>query len=124
MRTKIDRNASSERFAEWASEVLDDLKAENVRVLDVRHLTSIMDIMIVASGRSDRHVRAMADALLEKCAQIDRRPMGVEGQEGGEWVLVDFSDVVVHLMLPKVRDFYDIEKLWDISKPTAEAAER
>ena len=118
------KRGSAEATADFVVEVLDDLKAENVRVLDVRHLTSIMDIMIVASGRSDRHVRALADALVERSAEAGMPLLGVEGQEGGEWVLVDLADVVVHVMLPRARAFYEIEKLWDISEIDSEAASR
>jgi len=107
---------SPEDVAAFAVHVLDDLKAEDVRTLDVRHLTSIMDLMIVASGRSDRHVRAVADSLIERCDAADIPLLGVEGQESGEWVLVDLADVVVHVMLPRTRAFYEIEKLWDISR--------
>ena len=96
-------------------EVLDDLKAQSVLRLDVRHLTSMTDAMIIASGRSDRHVRSIAQALLERCKEAGFEPLGVEGQETGEWVLVDLGEVIVHVMLPKTRDFYSLEKLWDIA---------
>ena len=96
-------------------EVLDDLKAQSVLRLDVRHLTSMTDAMIIASGRSDRHVRSIAQALLERCKEAGFEPLGVEGQETGEWVLVDLGEVIVHVMLPKTRDFYSLEKLWDIT---------
>lgn len=119
-----DKITTPEALAEFVVAVLDELKAEDVRRLDVRHLTSITDIMVVASGRSDRHVRALADALIERCEEHGRRPLGVEGQRGGEWVLVDLGDVVVHVMLRRTRDFYDIEKLWDISSIRRGAAER
>ncbi|WP_428101562.1 ribosome silencing factor [Candidatus Rariloculus sp.] len=103
--------------------VLEDLKAEQIMRLEVTHLTSITDVMIVASGRSDRHVRAISDALLEKCKASGYMPLGVEGFEAGEWVLVDLADVIVHVMLPRARDFYEIEKLWAISRPRGEAGE-
>lgn len=96
-------------------DALDDMKAERIVSLDVRHLTSLMDYMVVASGRSDRHVRAIADALLERCEAAGIEPLGVEGQEAGEWVLVDLADAIVHVMLPRVREFYNIENLWDMS---------
>lgn len=96
-------------------DTLDDMKAERVVNLDVRHLTSVTDHMIIASGRSDRHVRAIADALLERCGEAGIKPLGVEGQESGEWVLVDLADAIVHVMLPRVREFYNIESLWDLS---------
>ncbi len=94
--------------------VLDDLKAEAVTCLDVRHLTSVTDVMIIANGRSARHVRAVAAAIVERCKENDYRAVGVEGQESGKWVLVDLADVVVHVMQPTVREFYDLESLWDI----------
>ena len=93
---------------------LDDLKAADIHVLDVRHLTTVTDTMVVASGRSDRHVRAIAGAVVEQCKRAGHRPLGVEGERSGEWVLVDLVDVVVHVMLPRVREFYNLEKLWDL----------
>ena len=95
--------------------VLDDLKAQSVTRLDVRHLTTMTDEMIIASGRSDRHVRSIAQALLERCKAEGCEALGVEGLESGEWVLVDLGDVVVHIMLPKIREFYSLEKLWGIA---------
>ena len=100
---------------------LDDLKAEQVHVLDVRHLTTVTDTMVVASGRSDRHVRAIAGAVVEQAKKAGFRPIGVEGQSSGEWVLVDLADVVVHVMLPRVREFYNLEKLWDMTARTEDA---
>src|SRR5688572_14774389 len=93
---------------------LDGLKAADVQVLDVRHLTTVTDTMVIASGRSDRHVRAIAGAVVEQCKRAGYRPLGVEGERSGEWVLVDLADVVVHVMLPRVREFYNLEKLWDM----------
>ncbi len=112
-----------EHLCATITEILEDLKAINTVCLDVRHLTSITDAMIITSGRSDRHVRAIADALIERCKEAGIRPLGVEGMESSEWVLVDFADAIVHVMLPKTREFYEIEKLWDLSKPRSEAAE-
>lgn len=92
---------------------LDDMKAVNVRVLDVRGLTDIADTMVIASGNSDRHVRSIAERVVEKAKAAGFRPLGTEGERDGEWVLVDLQDVVVHVMLPRVREFYGLERLWD-----------
>ena len=101
--------------AQVVAAALDDLKALEVTFLDVRHLTTVTDIMAIASGRSDRHLRAIAGAVVEKCKEAGYRPLGVEGQKAGEWVLVDLGDLVVHVMLPRAREFYNLEKLWDIT---------
>jgi ribosome-associated protein len=114
MQTKVKLPATK-KIADRAIAVLEDHKAIDIRCLDVRHLTSLMDYMIVATGRSDRHVRSLGSALLEDCRERDLEVLGTEGEKGGEWLLVDLVDVVVHIMLPRVRDFYEIEKLWDIS---------
>src|SRR5215510_11113680 len=101
---------------------LDDMKAVNVRVLDVRGLTDIADTMIIASGTSDRHVRSIADRVVEKAKAAGFRPYGVEGARDGEWVLVDLQDIVLHVMLPRVREFYGLERLWDAGETEAPAA--
>ncbi len=118
------RKKSRLPLATVVSNALDDMKGEKISLLDVRHLTTVTDTMIVASGRSDRHVRALASSVVEKCKQAGFRPIGVEGQDSGEWVLVDLGDVVVHVMLPRAREFYNLEKLWDMSarEDTAEVA--
>jgi ribosome-associated protein len=101
---------------------LDEMKAVNVKVLNVQKLTDITDTMIIASGNSDRHVRSIADRVVEHAKKAGFRPMGVEGERDGEWVLVDLQDVIVHIMLPKVREFYRLESLWDVSAARREAA--
>ena len=89
------------------------MKAVNVKVLDVRGLTDIADTLIIASGTSDRHVRSIAEHVVEQAKRNGFRPLGAEGEREGEWVLVDLQDVVVHVMLPRVREFYGLERLWD-----------
>ena len=99
---------------------LDEMKAVNVKVMDVRDVTDVSDCMVVASGNSDRHVRSIADRVVERTKQAGFRPLGVEGERDGEWVLVDCNDVIVHVMLPRVREFYGLESLWDVApKPAA-----
>ncbi|MBB6094300.1 ribosome silencing factor RsfS/YbeB/iojap [Povalibacter uvarum] len=101
---------------------LDDMKAVQVKVLDVRKLTDIADTLVIASGTSDRHVRSIADRVIEYAKKAGFRPMGVEGQRDGEWVLVDLQDVIVHIMLPRVRELYRLENLWDVSAARRDAA--
>ncbi len=91
---------------------LDDGKGRDVRVIDVRSKTSITDYMVIASGTSERHVKSLADLVVEKAKASDVPPVGVEGQAAGEWVLVDLGDAIVHVMKPQVREFYQLEKFW------------
>ena len=94
---------------------LDDMKALEIKVLDVRGLTDIADTMVIASGTSDRHVRSVAQKLVEKTKAAGFRPHGVEGQQDSDWVLIDLNELIVHVMLPRVREFYGLEKLWDMT---------
>ena len=92
--------------------LLADMKAKEIKVLDVRGLSSVTDYMVIASGTSNRHVKAISEYLTEEVKKRGLQPMGVEGREASEWVLVDLGDVVVHVMQPQARAFYDLERLW------------
>ena len=94
---------------------LDDMKALEIKVLDVRGLTDIADWMVIASGTSDRHVRSVAQRVVERTKEAGFRPHGVEGQQDSDWVLIDLNEMIVHVMLPRVREFYGLEKLWDMT---------
>lgn len=94
-------------------EQLEDLKAKDISVLDVRELSTVTDYMIVASGTSNRHVKSVAHNLSSEMKEQGVMPLGIEGDDVSEWVLVDLGDVVVHIMLAQTRDFYQLEKLWD-----------
>ncbi len=114
---------NSEDLRELVISALEETKAKDIVVLDVRKLTTVTDYMIVASGTSNRHVRSLADAVAEKARSKGHKPTGIEGSEGGEWVLLDLQDVLVHAMLPRVREFYNLEKLWSL-EPAVDLAIR
>jgi ribosome-associated protein len=99
---------------------LEDMKALDIQVLDVRGKTSVTDFFVIASGTSDRHVKACAEAVAFKAKQAGEPALGQEGVTEGEWALIDLNGVVVHVMQPRVRDFYQIERLWSIDIPAAE----
>jgi len=101
-----------EAIKKIALEALDELKAENVLVLDVRKYASFTDFMIFASGKSTRHVKSIANEVIETAKKASLAPLGIEGEDVGEWILVDLGDVIVHVMLPDTRQFYELEKLW------------
>src|ERR1700760_1717918 len=115
-RTRPRRSPEPERASplqDVVTAALDELKAVNVKVLDVRGLTDIADTMIIASGNSDRHVKSIADRVIDDAKKSGFRPLGLEGERDGEWVLVDLQDVILHVMLPRVREFYGLERLWE-----------
>ena len=113
---------NSEALTDLVVDALDDVKAQDVVRLDVRDMTTVTDYMVVASGRSNRHVRALVENVAQKAGKAGHRPLGIEGEEGSEWVLLDLQDTLVHVMLPEVREFYNLEKLWSLSPHGGAAA--
>jgi ribosome-associated protein len=101
------------RVADFVITVLEEAKASDVRLLDVRQLTDITDYMVIANGTSSRHVVAMAERVREAGLKRELRPLAAEGEGEGEWIVLDYGDVVIHLMMPDRRVFYDLDGLWD-----------
>lgn len=113
---------NSEELADLIVEALEDVKAQDIVRLNVSNMTTVTDFMVVASGTSNRHVMALIENVAEKAKAAGHRPIGMEGEEGGEWVLLDLGDALVHVMLPKVREFYNLEKLWSMGASASAAA--
>ena len=97
---------------------LDDAKAENVVVIDIRGKSSIGDYMVIASGRSDRHVGAIAEQVQRKLREAGKSRARIEGQPQCDWVLIDAGDIIVHVFRPEVREFYNLEKMWSAERPS------
>ena len=106
----------SKELVELVEQAVDDLKGVDVQTLNVSGLTTITDYMVIASGTSARHVRSIADRVIERAKEAGVEPLGIEGRDYGEWVLVDLDDVVVHVMQPRTREFYKLESLWDMGQ--------
>ena len=105
--TVIDSN-----ITDLVVDALDALKAVDTKIVDVRGLSSVMDFLVIASGNSSRHIKSLADNVVVKAKAAGCPPIGVEGENAADWVLVDLGDVVVHVMQPAARSFYDLERLW------------
>lgn len=108
---------NNEQIRDLAIEALEDLKAKDLITIDVRELTGVTDFMVICTGSSNRHVKSLANNVYLDLKRKGLLALSVEGEAGGEWVLVDLGDVVVHVMLQETRDFYELEKLW--SEPAA-----
>jgi ribosome-associated protein len=107
-----------EAMKQAAVEALEEIKAKDITVLDVRKMTSLFDYMIVATGESARQTKALANNVQERLRELGARVQGLEGEQTGEWVLVDLGDVIVHVMQPAVRAYYDLEQLWGGRPPS------
>jgi ribosome-associated protein len=111
----------AENLLELVLNTLDENKAKDVTVLDVRGKTNMTDFMVVVSGTSERHVKSLGSYVAEEAKKHDEPPIGVEGEDVGEWVLVDLGEVIVHIMKPQIREFYQLEKLWRGEPSSADA---
>lgn len=103
---------STDALQQRVIEALSDLKAEKIHDINVEGVASFTDRMIFASGNSNRHVKSIAQSVIDSAKKAGMKPLGFEGEDVGEWVLIDLGDIVVHVMLPDTREFYDIERLW------------
>ncbi|MBU2875977.1 ribosome silencing factor [Marinobacter salexigens] len=102
----------AEQLKDLIVNALEDVKAQDISVIDVRDRTSVTDFMVLASGTSNRHVRSLADSVVVDAKEKGVRVSSVEGGGGSDWILVDMGDVIVHVMLPATREFYDLERFW------------
>lgn len=102
------------RLRKLVLDALDDLKARDITEIDVRGKSGVTDLLVIASGTSSRHVKSIADEVVKQAKRAGLPPIGVEGQREAEWVLVDLGDVIVHVMLPRTREFYGLERLWTV----------
>ena len=117
---------NSKQLCDLAVNALEDIKALDIKILDVTGQSSVTDVMVIATGNSTRQVKSLANNVIKLSKENDMRPIGVEGEQASEWILIDLGDVVVHVMTPDIRDFYNLEKLWGEDSPegddNAEAA--
>lgn len=114
---------STDALLQTVRDALGELKAKDVVEIDVRDKSSVTDYMVVASGTSTRHVKSIANEVVVFAKKLDIMPLGVEGEREAEWVLVDLGDVVVHVMLPRVREFYALERLWTVGDQPPEGVD-
>lgn len=105
-------DSATQQLVDTSLAALADLKAKDVISIDVRALTGLADVMVIASGTSSRHVKSLADNVMVKAKEAGFKPLGQEGEREGEWILIDLAGVIVHVMLPSTRAFYDLERLW------------
>ncbi|WP_372521688.1 ribosome silencing factor [Sulfuricaulis sp.] len=108
--------AKAKKTQQWIQNALEDAKTQDIAVLDVRKISDFTDYMVISTGTSNRHVQSSADKVVETLRGHGVRPVGIEGKQIGDWVLIDFGDVVAHIMREQTRDFYNLEKLWSDAK--------
>lgn len=109
----LPKEKSTRALAKVVHHALEDMKAANILYINVKDISSVTDVMVIASGTSTRHVKSVSDAVVESCKKQGFKVIGVEGQDSCEWILVDLGDILVHIMQENTRKFYELEKLWD-----------
>ena len=119
-----DDALTSDQLRDLVISTLEDLKAIDIQQINVSGQNPLTDLFVIASGNSSRHVKSMADKLVMNAKAAGCQPLGIEGEKEAEWVLVDLNDVIVHLMLPQSRAFYNLEKLWEASSQQRKSAGR
>ncbi len=107
----------TEALLKIVQDVLDERKGQHITTLDVRDKTSFTDYMVIVTGTSDRHLKSLCDYVIEKVQENGVKPLGIEGDLGSDWVLLDLGDVIVHAMTAQARDYYQLEKLWSVDAP-------
>lgn len=115
--SSLESQKASKDLSDFLQHVLDENSAQDVIEIDIRGKSSVADYMLVASGRSNRHVSALSDYVIRALKAEGYKDIGIEGQEGCDWVLVDIGDVILHIFRPEVRVFYNIEKIWSVPLP-------
>ena len=106
----------TEQLQQLVLTTLEELKAQDIKTIDVSGQNPLTDRFVIATGNSTRHVKSMAGKLIEAAKAAGAQPLGVEGEREAQWILVDLNDIIVHLMLPQARAFYNLEKLWEVSR--------
>lgn len=107
---------NTEQLKNTIVDVLDENKGTDIRALDVRELTDVTDYFVICTATSSRHAKSLSDKVIDQCKAQGNRPVGVEGDGDAEWILIDLVDVVVHIMLGSTREFYSLEKLWEVTE--------
>ncbi len=108
-----------EQLKQLVVDAIEDVKGADIKIIDVRGKSNVTDIMVIATGNTSRQIKAIADNIVEKAKAAGVRPLGMEGEQHAEWILIDLGDVVAHIMQPAIRDFYNLEKLWGEESPAA-----
>ena len=113
----LSETDDAKALSDFVQSILDENSAQDVIEIDINGKSSVADYMLVASGRSNRHVNALADYVIRALKEQGFKSLGIEGRETGDWILVDVGDVILHIFRPEVRLFYNLEKIWSVPLP-------